>query len=202
MVRVAVSTANVLRRYCQAMGGLAFLRMDQPEQATGKRLRSQHRICRSLPLRRLQCAPATKARSVANRFEMDSDEDVRRILLDPRPSRHVAEELGVHPGYVRHLRTGRHPRTHDQDNPLPFRPKRRPRRDELIAAMAEAENSEAALRPLPGPLDPIARPIAVEPYLRRAVSPDIRHAGLPARLIAASARCRLGGRRRSYGIKL
>jgi transposase len=53
-----------------ALGGRTLLRLDQPKQATGKGLRGDNRERRSVPLRRFQRAPATKARTLS--VEKDS----------------------------------------------------------------------------------------------------------------------------------
>ncbi len=63
------------RSFCRhrlPLGGPAFLRLDQPEPTSGERFRGVYSLRRSLPLRRLQHGPATKARTSNNRFEMDS----------------------------------------------------------------------------------------------------------------------------------
>lgn len=50
----------------------ALLRLDQPKSPPGKGLRGHTRERGGIPLRRLQCPSATKARTLRKQFEMDS----------------------------------------------------------------------------------------------------------------------------------
>ena len=61
-----------LRRAREAVGGRTLLRLDQPQPPAREGLRGHHRLSGSVSLRRIRYAPATKARPLTSRFEMDS----------------------------------------------------------------------------------------------------------------------------------
>lgn len=59
---------------------------------------------RGKPLSFAHKANISRARRAKSRI---TDADIHRMMIDPRPGKHVAEDFGVHHSYVPHVRTGK-----------------------------------------------------------------------------------------------
>src|SRR5262245_16868657 len=80
---------NWLRRSAEALGGRAFLCLDQPQSTSGQRLRGDHRVQPRLPL----CGISHDPRSSSGALNMTFETDSQRLDVRSRLRASEAEEM-------------------------------------------------------------------------------------------------------------